>query len=148
MSATQRITPASTANLAQQALTGLDEGTPESPAATDLIGQAVQALAKLAQIDPAQKALADQSATLEDSLADLSRSLRNYLENIEFNPKRLNAVEERLDLIKNLQRKYGATIEDVLAFAAKAQPLSGKLDQPVGRGDQVGHTDAGALCRR
>ena len=109
------------AGFAQQALTGLDEGTPESPAATDLIGQAVQALAKLAQIDPAQKALAHQSATLEDSLADLSRSLRNYLENIEFNPRRLEDVEERLDLIHRLERKYGGSIASTLAFAAEAR---------------------------
>ena len=39
----------------------------------------------------------------------------------EFNPRRLDQVEERLALIRNLQRKYGATIEDVLAFARRAR---------------------------
>ena len=121
------------AGLAQQALTGLDEGTPESPAATDLIGQAVQALAKLAQIDPAQKPLADQSAALEDSLADLSRSLRNYLENIEFNPRRLEDVEERLDLIHRLERKYGGSIASTLAFAAEARKQLESISTAVER---------------
>ena len=111
----------SLATLAQEALTVLDEGTPESPAATDLVGQAVQTLAKLAQIDGAQKPLAEQSVTLEETLADLAHSLRNYLEAIEYNPKRLEEAEERLDLIHRLERKYGGSIESVIAFAAEAR---------------------------
>jgi DNA repair protein RecN (Recombination protein N) len=110
----------SLASLAQQALTLLDEGTPESPASTDLIGQVVQALGKLAQIDRTQDPLAAQSSTLEENLAELSRGLRNYLEAIEFNPKRLEEVEERLDLIRRLERKYGTSIEAVIAFAAES----------------------------
>ena len=109
------------ASLAQAALTVSDEGTSESPAASDLVGQAVQSLAKLTQIDPTQKVLADQSATLEETLADLARSLRNYLESIEYNPKRLEEVEERLDLVRRLERKYGGSIDSVLAFAADAR---------------------------
>jgi DNA repair protein RecN (Recombination protein N) len=111
----------SLATLAQAALTVLDEGTSESPAATDLVGQAVQSLAKLAQIDAAQKDLAGQSVTLEETLADLAHSLRNYLESIEYNPKRLEEVEERLDLVRRLERKYGGSIESVIAFAADAR---------------------------
>jgi DNA repair protein RecN (Recombination protein N) len=107
--------------LAQSVLTVLDDGDPESPAATDLVGQAVQSLAKLAQIDTAQKALAEQSTAVEETLSDLAHSLRNYLETIEFNPKRLEEVEERLDLIHRLERKYGGSIESVIAFAADAR---------------------------
>jgi DNA repair protein RecN (Recombination protein N) len=108
----------SLAQLAQQALTLLDEGTPDSPAVSDLLGGAAQSLAKLAQIDDAQKTLAEQSATLEDTLANLARGLRDYIETIEFNPARLEDVEERLDLIHRLERKYGGSIQSVLAFAA------------------------------
>jgi DNA repair protein RecN (Recombination protein N) len=111
----------SLATLAQTALTVLDEGTSESPAATDLVGQAVQSLAKLAQIDATQKDLAGQSVTLEETLADLAHSLRNYLEAIEYNPRRLEEVEERLDLVRRLERKYGGSIEAAIAFAADAR---------------------------
>ena len=111
----------SLATLAQDALTVLDEGSSESPAATDLLGRAVQSLAKLAQIDAAQKTLAEQSITMEETLADLARSLRNYLEAIEYNPKRLEEVEERLDLVHRLERKYGGSIESVIAFAVDAR---------------------------
>jgi DNA repair protein RecN (Recombination protein N) len=111
----------SLATLAQDALTVLDEGTSESPAATDLLGRAIQSLAKLAQIDTTQHVLAEQSITLEETLADLAHSLRNYLEAIEYNPTRLEEVEERLDLVHRLERKYGSSIESVIAFAVDAR---------------------------
>jgi DNA repair protein RecN (Recombination protein N) len=111
----------SLAQYAQQALEVLDEGSQESAAASDLVGQAARALAGLAKIDKAQEELANEAATLEDTLADLVRSLRNYLEEIEFNPKRLDEVEERLNLIHNLTRKYGGSIQAVNARGAEAR---------------------------
>lgn len=106
---------------AQDALGVLDEGSAEAAAATDLVGQASRALAGLARIDQVQQELADQASTLEDTLADLVRSLRSYLDSIEYNPKRLEAVEERLNLIHNLTRKYGGDIPSVLKFGADAR---------------------------
>ena len=111
----------SLSSLAQQALTLLEEGTPEAPAASDMIGRASQSLSKLSQIDTAQSALAGQATNLEETLADLARGLRDYLEVIEFNPKRLEEVEERVDLIHRLERKYGGSIQAVIAFAADAR---------------------------
>jgi DNA repair protein RecN (Recombination protein N) len=121
------------ANLAQEALTVLDEGTPESPAVTDLVGQAVQNLSKLAQIDSAQQALADQSTALEENLADLARSLRNYVESIEYNPRKLEDAEERLDLIHRLERKYGGSVEAVIAFGAQARKQLETISTASGR---------------
>jgi DNA repair protein RecN (Recombination protein N) len=106
---------------AQEALSVLDEGSAEASAATDLIGQAARALASLARIDQAQQDLAGQAAALEETLADLVRSLRAYLDDIEYNPKRLETVEERLNLIHNLTHKYGADIPSVLNFGLEAR---------------------------
>ncbi len=111
----------SLATLAQQAITALDEGTPESPAASDLLGEAAAALTKLGQIDTGQAATGEQAVTLSENLADLVRSLRDYLEAIEYNPKRLEETEERLDLIHRLGRKYGGSIETIIAFGADAR---------------------------
>ena len=108
-------------SLAQQSLTLLDEGSLESPAATDLVGQVSQALISLSRIDTSQKYLSDQAVNLEEILSDLIHSLRLYLEGIEFNPKRLDSVEERLNLIHNLERKYGGSIEAVLNYAQEAR---------------------------
>jgi DNA repair protein RecN (Recombination protein N) len=106
---------------AQEALAILDEGSPEMPAASDLIGQATQALTALAKIDPAQNELASQAELILDTMSDLVRSLRDYLEEIEFNPKRLDEVEERLDLIHSLTRKYGGSIPAVIAAGEEAR---------------------------
>jgi DNA repair protein RecN (Recombination protein N) len=135
----------SLANLAQQALTILDEGTPESPASTDLIGQAVGSLAKLAQIDGTQNPLVEQSQALEESLADLARSLRNYLEAIEFNPERLEQVEERLDLIRRLEHKYGGSIEAAIDFARQARSQLDTITTAAGRISELETAESGAL---
>ncbi len=109
------------ASLSQEALQLLDEGDPESPAITDLLGEVVDALKNLSRIDASQINTSTQATSLFEDITELSRNLRDYLEGIEFNPKRLMQVEERIDLIQNLKRKYGDTIEAVLAFAEKAR---------------------------
>jgi len=92
----------SLAQNAQEALAVLDEGSPETPAATDLVGQAAQALATLAKIDVGQTELANQAELLLDTISDVIHGLRDYLEGIEFNPKRLEDVEDRLDVLHSL----------------------------------------------
>ncbi len=111
----------SLAQYAQQALEVLDEGSQESPAASDLVGQAAQALTSLAKIDKGQEELANVASSLEDTLTEVVRSLRDYLDEIEFNPRRLDEVEERVNLIYNLTRKYGGNIPAVIAFGADAR---------------------------
>ena len=111
----------SLAQNAQEALNVLEEGSPEMPAATDLVGQAAQALAALAKIDSGQNELANQAEILLDSMSEIIHSLRGYLEEIEFNPKRLDEVEERLDLIRSLIRKYGGSIPAVIAYGQDAR---------------------------
>ena len=111
----------SLAQNAQEALAVLDEGSPETPAATDLIGQAAQALATLAKIEEGQAQMAEQAELLLETISDVIHSLRDYLEEIEFNPKRLEDVEERLDVIHTLTRKYGGNISAVIAYGAEAR---------------------------
>ncbi|HJS18761.1 MAG TPA: DNA repair protein RecN [Anaerolineales bacterium] len=106
---------------AQEALAVLEEGSPETPAATDLVGQVVQALTALAKIDSAQNEMANQAEVVLDSISDLIHNLRDYLEEIEFNPKRLDEVEERLDLMHSLTRKYGGRIAAVIAYGEEAR---------------------------
>ncbi|HBX70598.1 MAG TPA: DNA repair protein RecN [Chloroflexi bacterium] len=109
------------ANLSQQALEHLDDGNPESPAISDLLGEVVNALNNLARIDASQANLSAQANTIFEETTDLSRALRIYLEGVEFNPKRLEQVEERLDLIHSLKRKYGDSIEAILAVGEQAR---------------------------
>jgi DNA repair protein RecN (Recombination protein N) len=111
----------SLAQNAQEALAILDEGSPEMPAASDLVGQVAQALGALAKLDTAQGELANQAEVLLDTMSEIIHNLRNYLDEIEFNPKRLDEVEERLDLIHSLTRKYGGSIPAVIAYGQEAR---------------------------
>jgi DNA repair protein RecN (Recombination protein N) len=124
----------SLAQNAQEALAVLDEGSPETPAATDLIGQAAQALSTLAKIDAGQAELASQADLLLDTISDVIHGLRDYLEEIEFNPKRLESVEERLDVIHSLVRKYGGSIPAVIVYGADARK---QLETIIGAADRI-----------
>jgi DNA repair protein RecN (Recombination protein N) len=124
----------SLAQNAQEALAVLDEGSPETPAATDLIGQAAQALGALAKIDAGQSELANQAELLLDTISDVVHGLRDYLEEIEFNPKRLEDVEERLDVLHSLVRKYGGNIPAVIAYGADARK---QLETITGAADRI-----------
>lgn len=125
------------AKLAQEALQALDEGSPDSPSASDLLGQIVHSLQGLARLDAARRDLHEQAESLFEALGELNRELRSYLEEIEFNPKRLDQVEERLALIQNLKRKYGETIPAVLAHGVKARQELEGINQAEQRTDEL-----------
>jgi DNA repair protein RecN (Recombination protein N) len=113
-------------DLCQESLVLLSEGQDEQAAAVDLLGQAVRALSSLARVDPQMECHLRNAEDLEYRLDDLVGALRDYQDEIQFSPTRLNQVEERLELIHRLQRKYGDSIDEVLAFQTQA---AAELDQ-------------------
>ncbi|MBN1438282.1 MAG: DNA repair protein RecN [Anaerolineales bacterium] len=109
------------ATLSDQALLALDSDEEELHPATTSLGQAAQVLAALAKIDPALKGESENAQAVLDQAAELSKGLRAYRDSIEFNPKRLELVEERVELLRTLKRKYGDTLEAVQAHAEQAK---------------------------
>ncbi len=107
--------------IVQESLQVLEESLQEAPSAVDLIGQAVHNLGKLQRMDSSQTGLYEQATALLESIGDLTRKLRDYIEAIEFNPKRLDQVEERLDLILKLEHKYGDSITKILEYAERTR---------------------------
>jgi DNA repair protein RecN (Recombination protein N) len=105
------------ATLADEAYHSLYGEGDDSKGALDLVAQALQAVRNLEKYDPDIKAVIDQAETASALMDDLARTLREYRDGIEFNPKRLEIIEERLDLIFRLKRKYGDTVEEVIRFA-------------------------------
>ena len=111
-------------NLAKQAniaLIALDEGELDSASASDRLGIALQALEELVEDDQESKSYLSRVQELFDGAVDLARDLAKYLQNIEFDPERLEEVEERLNQIFFLKRKYGETIQEILDFGEQAQ---------------------------
>jgi DNA repair protein RecN (Recombination protein N) len=80
----------------------------------------LRALEGLARVDPALESQLRVAESVNYQVEELGRSLRDYQEQVESNPRRLQEVEERLSLIRRLERKYGSTIPDVLVYAEKA----------------------------
>lgn len=103
-----------------QHILSADEGD-GTASALDIVGEAIGQLERLAQIDPSMQEKADEGQSILEQLLDLSREVQDYSEQLEFNPSRLEEVEERLELIATLKRKYGDNVEQIIAFGAKAQ---------------------------
>ncbi|MEA3339526.1 MAG: DNA repair protein RecN, partial [Chloroflexota bacterium] len=112
------------AELTDAALHALEEGSgsiePVARSALDLLGAALRALEKLAHVDPGQEPQLRIAESASYQIEELARSLHAYREQVEHNPRRLRKVEERLAIIRRLERKYGSTIPEVLAYAQGA----------------------------
>jgi DNA repair protein RecN (Recombination protein N) len=109
------------ASLTQESLQFLEESSPEVPNISELMGSLLSNLEDLSTIDPTQEPLNEKASQAFEDITEISNQLRAYQETIEYNPKRLVQVEDRIALISNLKRKYGETIEKVLAFGKKAE---------------------------
>ncbi len=108
------------AQLADLAYRALHEGEDEAPSASDRLSEARAALDDLAGLDPTLAPCLQQAEELTYQVEALAESLRDYRDAVEFDPPRLKQIEDRLDLIFNLKRKYGDSITEILAFAARA----------------------------
>ncbi len=109
------------AELAAEAQLALNGDLADLSGAEDLLGQVAMVLAKLARLDTTTQEYADLAETLNVQSAELSHSIRAYRDGLEFDPRRLNEIEERLEVLVRLKRKYGGSLEAVLDYAARAQ---------------------------
>ncbi|MGH2586851.1 MAG: DNA repair protein RecN [Dehalococcoidia bacterium] len=118
---------------AHAALSESDAGT----AAVDALGLAADNLAQIARLDQRRQDLAQQAEALQSQAMDLARELRAYTDEIEADPDRLQQLEERLTLITSLKRKYGQSIDEVLAYAERAAAELGTLDTSEERAERL-----------
>lgn len=96
-------------------------GGDEPGAALDRLLESRQLLTKAVEIDSRLQPYAEMLDEVAAQVEEVSRELRLYRENIEFNPEQLALVEERLDEIFKLKRKYGKNIAEILEYAEKAR---------------------------
>jgi DNA repair protein RecN (Recombination protein N) len=137
---------ASAASTAHGALAG-DPADPESVDATTLVGAAHRALEAVRAHDPSLAALADRVGEVAIVLGDVAGELAGYADDLDADPLRLAAVEERRAELGRLIRKYGDEGADgeapgaaaVLAWAENAAARLGELD---GDDDTIGELTA------
>ena len=96
-------------------------GSDDAAGAVDLLGEASNAVDAAAQLDPALSAAAGQLLDLYYNAKDVAADLIGRLDAYDTNDAELDEVEQRLDLLYRLKRKYGSTVEDVIAFGQKAR---------------------------
>ncbi|MFD9213100.1 DNA repair protein RecN [Streptomyces sp. NPDC087659] len=129
---------ASAASVARAALAGNPED-PEGVDATTLVAGAGRALDAVRAHDPALAALADRMGEISILLGDVAGELAGYADDLDADPLRLAAVEERRAALGALTRKYG---EDVNAVLAWAEEGAGRLTELEGDDDRIGELTA------
>ena len=85
------------------------------------LGQVWRAIHELAALDPQFAPYADGRTAVESQLEDLAFFLRSYSAKIDASPEELTAVEERLAELERLKRKYGPTLDEVIAHSEQVQ---------------------------
>ena len=96
-------------------------GGDEAPGAVDLLGEASNAVDAAAQLDGELSAGAGQLLDLYYTAKDVAADLIGRLDAYDTNDAELDEIEQRIDLIYKLRRKYGDTVEDILAFGEQAR---------------------------
>lgn len=89
--------------------------------AYDGISVAVNNISEITEYDPSLKAVYDALTSAMYTVEDSAHELKEFNNNIDFDEQTLNDIEERLDLISKLKRKYGNTVEEILEYLKKAQ---------------------------
>ncbi|MEU1820702.1 DNA repair protein RecN [Streptomyces roseifaciens] len=127
---------ASAATAAHAALAGNPED-PEGIDAATLVAGAQRAVEAVRSHDPALAALADRIGEIGILLSDVAGELAGYASDLDADPRRLAAVEERRAALTQLTRKYGQDIAEVLAWAERGAERLGELDGDDERIDEL-----------
>ncbi|MCX6020936.1 MAG: DNA repair protein RecN, partial [Chloroflexi bacterium] len=133
------------ARLANGTYGALTAGRGGAPSASDLLSEAAAEARELARLDPRLEDTATALEGLSYQLDDLGRSLRAYRDSIEFDPGRLEAASERLEVLKGISRKYGGSIEAALAHREAA---AAEVDALTHRQERLEALDADELAAR
>ena len=105
--------------------------------AVALLGEASNAISEAAQLDDSLAVGSGQLLDLYYNAKDLSADLIGRLESYESNDAELDEIEQRMDLIYKLKRKYGNTVEEILAFGQQAQAELERIQSSQERADQL-----------
>ncbi|HEX7861746.1 MAG TPA: DNA repair protein RecN [Verrucomicrobiae bacterium] len=104
--------------LAQSALAGLAEDESSILNQAGAVGRSLQELSRL---DPGAENITELHTQLVNTVRDLQRELSHYADAIEIDPARLHELEQRVNVIQSLKRKYGATLDEVIQFGNEAR---------------------------
>lgn len=93
----------------------------ENSSAYDSISVAVNALSSITDLTPALSAVYDSLQSAMYSMEDAAHEIKEFGSTVDFEPQELDDIEERLDVISKLKRKYGNSINDILEYKKTAE---------------------------
>jgi len=99
----------------------MESGEEEQSSVIDLLGQVARLANNLSKLDQTWVEQQQMVENLTYQIEDLAGFVRDYSESIDFNPARLQEIEERLGLIFSLKRKYGSSVEEIIEFGRRAE---------------------------
>jgi len=136
------------ATLLQDALAILDgDDSNDSNPAIDQLQQIAVIVEKIAHIDKSLKEEVDTANSLSDTLQELALTLRDYADDLEYDPDRLDEIQERLELINTLRRRYGITVSHVLEYCQSARAELERIDNSDTRLEKL-KVEEDALLRK
>ncbi len=109
----------------------------EGYSAFDMIGRAQGSLRKVAHLDHQAKGILEMLEALAFELEEAAGSLRSFLSGLQEDPRRLEQVEERLEVINRLKRKYGPKVEDILRYLHDGKTRLQELEMEVEREEEL-----------
>ncbi|HZP81406.1 MAG TPA: DNA repair protein RecN [Chthonomonadaceae bacterium] len=129
-------------------------GGGDSSGALEALAVAVRVLEEAASLDDTLAPILESVRSASYELTEAERDLTRYQDAIEFNPERLAQIEERLELLRTLKRKYGDSVEEILRYGEETAAKLETLSHSEERGAQLGAEIAAAekrlndLCAR
>lgn len=115
--------------------------------AREACGEAVAALRRALRLDEGLGDLEESLSAATDGLADLARDLRAAFDGVEDDPGQLELVDARLNLLGDLRRKYGKTLDDILSFGEEAARRETEIRSLMERAGVIDHEMAEAEGR-
>ena len=94
---------------------------PDAKSAYDMISEAVSAIAEIVEVSPELSEAYESISSAMYAVEDAAHEIRGFGESVEFDRRALDEIEERLDLINRLKRKYGSTIAEINGYGERAQ---------------------------
>jgi len=122
------------ADVSQNILILLDDAPGHQPTVMDLLGQIVSSVEDLSKTDPSLAELNEKTGELSEGLFEIGKDLRAYLDSLEFDPDEFENVQDRLELIRGLKRKFGETIPEIIAYQSRSQI---ELEEITGRSSRI-----------
>ena len=114
-----------------------DAGSAREALESDSLGDALSAIRRIAEIDDSAEPIAVSIEAAAEQAAEAMRSLRAYADQVELDPARLDEVESRIALIADMKRRWGDTIDEIIAYGEQAQAEADRLEQESADSDSL-----------